>query len=138
MGEPNRKYSNFLSRWLHSEFIPSAYHTKCPECGKRNAEARLESDVAWWRRRLAFSFNWAAVICVYVHWVFGTLLFSSTLFIGTVDTLWIVVPYLLTALLCRIVVLLERLEFDDRKEGAEEAETAGFVASRTTYINIKF
>ena len=122
MGEPKRKFSNFLSRWLHSEFKPLAFCPKVPGSDKTNPEARLESGVARWRWGLAVAFNWAAEICVYVYWVFGTLLFSSTLFIGTVDALEIVVTYLGSALLAREVLFLELLEFDDGKEGAEEAE----------------
>ena len=140
MGESNKESSKFLSRWLHSEFKPSAYHTKLPGYDKINPKARLDSGVAWWRRRLAVVFIWAADICVYVHWVFGTLLFSSTLFVGTLDALRIIIPYLSVAFWCRMILMIELLEFDG-KEGAKEAETSDdcggvvlddMAASRTT------
>ena len=146
MGEPNAKSSNFLSRWLHSEFEPSVCHTNFPGFDKTNPEVRLDSGVARWRRRLAVGLTWAADICVYVHWVFGTLLFSSTLFIGTLDAVEVACAYLASALVCRYILVTEFSKFEDRKEGAEEAETTNdcgdvsdnFVTSRTTYVNIAF
>ena len=43
----------------------------------------------------------------YAHWIFGTLVFSSTLFIGTLDALGVIARYLASALVCRIILLVE-------------------------------
>lgn len=56
---------------------------------------------------MAVCLHWAAVILAYAHWIFGTLVFSSTLFIGTLDGLGVIARYLASALVCRMILLVE-------------------------------
>ena len=57
--------------------------------------------------RTAVCLNWVAVILAYAHWIFGTLVFSSALFIGTLDALGVIARYLASALVCRMIMLVE-------------------------------
>ena len=70
--------------------------------------------------RIAVCLNWVAVILAYAHWIFGTLVFSSTLFIGTLDALGVIARYLASALVCRMILLVELAGI----RGLEETETA--------------
>ena len=51
--------------------------------------------------------NWVATILAYAHWISGTLVFSSTLFIGTLDAFGVIARYAVSALLCRAIMLME-------------------------------
>ena len=51
--------------------------------------------------------SWMATLLGYVHLIFGTLIFSSTLFIGTLDALWVISRYFVSAILCRGIMLVE-------------------------------
>ena len=108
--------SNFFSRWFHSESTPSAFSTKLEDLTKLKDYQQTTK---------AQTFKSLASACVFVHFVFGTLVFSSTLFIGTLDALGIVGRYLASALLCRIVILLEIGGIKGVKEAEKEAKNAG-------------
>ena len=69
--------------------------------------------------RKAICLNWIALILAYAHWVLGTLVFSSTLFIGTLDALGVFTRYLASALVCRMILLVELAGI----RGVEEAES---------------
>lgn len=112
-GESKTKSSNFLSRWLHSEFKLSANHTKLVY--RKNDAKPFDAEPFD-----VIGLNGLAVTCIYVHWVFGTLLFSSVLFIGTLDALGVIARYLASALFCRVILLVELSGI----KGAEEPETA--------------
>lgn len=51
--------------------------------------------------------NWAAVMLAYGQLIFGTVVFSSTLFIGSLDAFGVIARYLVSALLCRAIILVE-------------------------------
>lgn len=51
--------------------------------------------------------NWLAIFLAYAHWIFGTLVFASTLFIGTLDAVGVIMRYVVSALLCRAIILME-------------------------------
>ncbi|KAL9613066.1 MAG: hypothetical protein Q9167_002365 [Letrouitia subvulpina] len=104
---PKGNPSGVLMRWLWNEANPSANHAK-PEFNIGTPEARI-----------AVCLNWIAVILAYAHWIFGTLVFSSTLFIGTLDALGVIARYLASALICRTILLIELAGI----RGAVEAET---------------
>ena len=87
--------SGFLVRWLWNEANPSANH------------AKFEFNIGVSEARTAICLNWAAVMLAYAHWIFGTLVFSSTLFIGTLDALGVIARYLASALVCRMILLVE-------------------------------
>ena len=70
--------------------------------------------------RIAVYLNWVAVILAYAHWIFGTLVFSSTLFIGTLDAFGVIARYLASALVCRMILLVELAGI----RGVEENETS--------------
>ena len=70
--------------------------------------------------RIAICLNWVAVILAYAHWIFGNLVFSSTLFIGTLDALGVMARYLASALVCRMILFVELAGI----RGLEETETA--------------
>lgn len=48
-----------------------------------------------------------ADVMSFVHLVFGTLVFSSLMFIATLDATKIVLRYMVSGLLCRFVLLYE-------------------------------
>lgn len=103
-GVPKGNSSSFLVRWLWNEANPSANH------------AKLEFNI---KARTTFCLNWVALILAYAHWIFGTLVFSSTLFIGTLDALGVIARYLASAIICRMILLVELAGI----RGAEEVET---------------
>jgi hypothetical protein len=51
--------------------------------------------------------NWLAVLLAFAHFIFGTLVFSSILLIGTLDAFGVLSRYLVSALVCRGVIMLE-------------------------------
>lgn len=95
-------------RWLCNEANPSANHV----------ELEFTTDTP--EARIAIYLNWAAVLFAYVHWILGTFVFSSTLFIGTLDSLGVIARYLASALVCRMILFVELAGM----RGVEEAETA--------------
>lgn len=96
-----------MVKWFRNEVTPLANHAK-PEFNTGQ------------ERRIAVCLNWAAVLFGYTHWIFGTLVFSSTLFIGTLDALSVIARYVASAFICRTILLVELAG----SKGAEEAETA--------------
>jgi len=94
--------------WFWNETQQSANH------------AKLEYNVGMPEGRIAVCLNWAAVLLAYAHWISGTLVFSSTLFIGTLDAVAVIARYLASALLCRMILLVELAGM----RGVEEADTA--------------
>ena len=56
---------------------------------------------------VAVFWNFCAVFSAYMLWILGTLVFSSILFIGTLNALSVVVRYLVSALVCRMILLVE-------------------------------
>ncbi len=89
--------------------------------------AKLEFRVDMPEARIAVCLNWVAVILAYTHWIFGTLVFSSTLFIGTLDALGVIARYVASALVCRMILLVELAGI----RGLEETETAKLSSSGT-------
>ena len=97
-----------MRSWLWKEANPSANHLK------------LDLDTGMPETRTAVCLNWVAVILAYAHWIFGTLVFSSALFIGTLDALGVIARYLASALVCRMIMLVEIAGI----RAVEEEETA--------------
>ncbi|KAL2041436.1 hypothetical protein N7G274_005818 [Stereocaulon virgatum] len=108
--KPIETFSSFLIEWFRNEFKPSANH------------AKLDQNIGMPDRSLAVSLNCVAVMLGYAHWIFGTLLFSSALFIGTLDAFGVIARYIASALICRTILLIEIA-------GMRGAEDAQIVAS---------
>ena len=68
---------------------------------------KIESNSNMPEARTTVCLIWVALILAYAHWIFGTLVFSSTLFIGTLDAFGVIARYLASALICRMVLLVE-------------------------------
>lgn len=97
-----------MAKWFWNELKPSANH------------AELDPNISLRDGRLAVCLNHLAVILGYAHWIFGTLLFSSALFIGTLNASGVMARYLASALICRTILLIEIAGI----RGVEEAQTA--------------
>lgn len=82
--------------------------------------AKLDQNIGMPDGRLAVSLNWVAVMLGYAHWIFGTLLFSSALFIATLDAFGVIARYIASALICRMILLVEIAGM----RGVEEAQIA--------------
>ena len=91
-GVPKKISFSFLIIWLWNEANSSANHAKL--------EFKIET-------RTTICLNWVAPILAYAHWIFETLVFSSTLFIGTLDALGVIARYIASAIICRMILLVE-------------------------------
>ncbi|KAI0547950.1 hypothetical protein F4679DRAFT_586060 [Xylaria curta] len=65
-------------------------------------ELRLRKEMT-----LFFLFSWITSTGTIVHIIYGTIIFSGTLFIGTQDALLIVFRYFLSTVICRIILMME-------------------------------
>ncbi|KAJ2985236.1 hypothetical protein NUW58_g5644 [Xylaria curta] len=54
-----------------------------------------------------YLFSWFTSIGTIVHIIYGTLLFSGTLFVGTEDAILVVFRYFLSTVVCRIILMME-------------------------------
>jgi hypothetical protein len=76
------------------EFIPSA--------AREEAELEIKDETYGY-----IFLAWFTSMCTVLHIIYGTLVFSSILFISTRDALLVVVRYLLSTLICRATVMFE-------------------------------
>ncbi|KAI0150765.1 hypothetical protein GGR57DRAFT_182677 [Xylariaceae sp. FL1272] len=79
---------------LPTEFIPAAFHSS------RRLEWRDESP-------LFYALSWIISLGILIQVVLGTLVLSGLLFFSLVDSLSIVLRYMLSAIACRAVIRLE-------------------------------
>lgn len=88
---------------------------------------KTEDDGSWWeqewilcilhedklslqRRAISIPFvllSWAIMITSIIHVLFGTLVFSSTMFVNTADAMMLALRYLASTILCRAVMAFE-------------------------------
>ncbi|KAI8944046.1 hypothetical protein F4801DRAFT_595243 [Xylaria longipes] len=54
-----------------------------------------------------FLFSWITSTGTIVHIIYGTMLFSGTLFVGAQDAVLVVLRYFLSTVLCRIILMME-------------------------------
>jgi hypothetical protein len=99
-------FSSLAVKWLRKELKPSANH------------AKLDHNIGMPDGRLAVGLNCVAVMLGYAHGIFGTLLFSSALFIGTLDAVGVISRYIASALICRMILFIEIAGM----RGVEEAQ----------------
>ncbi|KAI1733655.1 hypothetical protein F4680DRAFT_454718 [Xylaria scruposa] len=66
------------------------------------AELRLRKETTWF-----LLFSWITSTGTIVHIIYGTIIFSGTLFIGTQDALLVVFRYFLSTVICRIILMME-------------------------------
>ncbi|KAM7211233.1 hypothetical protein V8F06_013394 [Rhypophila decipiens] len=57
--------------------------------------------------------SWLSSVCIISHVLFGTLVFSSTVFIGPEDALGVVVRYMISVMICRMVLMYELMGLRD-------------------------
>ena len=89
---------NRESKWiakLQCEFVPTSNQT------------RLGISDNTYKGRTSVLLNWSAGLSAYVNWIFGTLVFSSTMFVGTLSALSVISRYAASACLCRGILLFE-------------------------------
>lgn len=91
---------------LRDEFTPSALGS---------ASRRLQWRPEGWA---FYCLSWATATGTVLHIIFGTLVFSSILFIATADAVTVAARYLASAVLCRIIL---NYELDGISYGAEAA-----------------
>ncbi|KAI0602517.1 hypothetical protein F4775DRAFT_534321 [Biscogniauxia sp. FL1348] len=58
-------------------------------------------------RKRFLTWSWVLSTCTIFHILFGTLLLSSLLFIGPQDALVVIVRYMMSVLVCRVVLMFE-------------------------------
>ena len=83
-----------LARWLSRELTPAVYH--------RVTALRVRKDGPWF-----YVITWSLYIAVSVHILFGTLILASMLFISLSDAVGIVGRYVLSTVVCRLVLEFE-------------------------------
>jgi len=79
-------------------------HKTCATDGGASDTAPVEERDEFWLTIFAMQL---ADIASFVHLVFGTLVFSSLMFIATLDAATVVLRYMVSGLLCRFVLLYE-------------------------------
>lgn len=84
-----------LTGILTTEFVPCATDSYTVHI-QTFKETKLFLVVAWWESTLTI-----------LHVVFGTLVFSGTLFVGMRDALSIVGRYIASVVICRIILMYE-------------------------------
>jgi hypothetical protein len=76
------------------EFVPSA--------AREEAELEIKDETYGY-----IFLAWFTSVCTVLHIIYGTLLFSSILFIETPDAVIVVIRYLSSTLVCRAIVMFE-------------------------------
>lgn len=94
-----------LRSMLRDEVTPSAL----------GSERKLQWKAEGWS---FYILSWATSTGTVLHIIFGTLVFSSILFIATADAVTVAARYLASAVLCRIIL---NYELDGISYGAEAA-----------------
>ncbi|KAI1263855.1 hypothetical protein F5Y18DRAFT_418152 [Xylariaceae sp. FL1019] len=92
--EHYRKTGTVTPSWLPTYFLPTAFQPMM--------------QLEWKREHLLFHvLTWLISLGILIQVLFGTLVLSGLLFFSLVDSLTIVLRYILSAVLCRAVVKLE-------------------------------
>ncbi|KAJ5176532.1 uncharacterized protein N7482_002409 [Penicillium canariense] len=83
-----------VTEWIQHEFKPCITHEKLA--------------LNWKQENIAFIFvSWLTSIATVVHLLYGTIAFSSLVFIGWIDSTQIIARFMASAIICRAVLMFE-------------------------------
>ena len=92
--QPNPSLRHRFESWIQDEFVPCAYQSK--------------TSIVYKSETYSFAFmSWIAALATLAHFVYGTLVFSSTLFISSQDAVTVLVRFLTSTLCCRAILVYE-------------------------------
>jgi hypothetical protein len=127
----NHKIDGSRPPWLHRLFdwLYGPITNDITICAARPPRGFLNKKrTGHGRDRITLLTNLIASIMAFVLLVFGTLTFSSLLFISTLDAVAVIARYLLSSLVCRFVLMVElnsMILVENGKMNAEDSELDG-------------
>lgn len=83
-----------LGRWVKRQITPTA--------NQSSVTVTSLDETHWF-----LGISWFTAILTIGHYIYGTMIFSSTLFISSRDALWMFLRYLLSTVCCRAVLMYE-------------------------------
>jgi hypothetical protein len=79
-------------------------HTELKPCASKNYDIRF---LTFKETKMFLVSAWAQSVTTVIHIIFGTLVYSSMMFIGSKDAVYILVRFIVSTLVCRVIIMYE-------------------------------